>query len=107
MRSALGSGTILTCAWAGRPGWQMQHMAMGEHIGFSSLLSQNNNTLYINSPNGKRGVHAALMGDPTLVMYPMLPVSNLTIKEVAGLVELNWGASTDASEGYLIQRKIQ
>ncbi len=105
MRSALGSGTILTCAWAGRPGWQMQHMAMGEHIGFSSLLSQNNNTLYINSPNGRRGVHAALMGDPTLVMYPMLPVSNLTINEVAGLVELNWGASPDASEGYLIQRK--
>ena len=105
MRSALGSGTILTCAWAGRPGWQMQHMAMGEHIGFSSLLSQNNNTLYINSPNGRRGVHAALMGDPTLVMYPILPVSSLIIKEVAGLVELNWGASPDASEGYLIQRK--
>ena len=39
MRSVLAAPSYgLTCAWAGRPHWFMQHMAMGEPIGFSARL---------------------------------------------------------------------
>lgn len=85
LRAAIfGEGGALTCAWAGRPSWYLHHMAMGESIGYSSLVSQNNLTSNFGAigtyvPNiitqsgqvgilntGDRGVHIALMGDPTL-----------------------------------------
>lgn len=76
----------LTCAWAGRPHWYFHHMGLGFPIGYSTLISQNNISLYLPNfywmpqiypqyPNGftytiaNRGVHIALMGDPTLRMY--------------------------------------
>jgi len=49
----------------------MHHMALGETIGFSTLLTQNNGPggLYQNQMNSCAGqIHIALMGDPTLRM---------------------------------------
>ncbi|MBK9271119.1 MAG: T9SS type A sorting domain-containing protein [Saprospiraceae bacterium] len=106
MRSSLGSGTILTCAWAGRPGWQFHHMALGFNIGFSARTSMNNNgTQYEVSPTGLRGTHMALLGDPSLNMYPISGPKNLIILEETGQVNLNWTASADATEGYNVYRK--
>ena len=61
----------LTCSWSGRPHWFLQHMALGEPIGFSTRLTQNNGPqgLYQTAVNSCAGqIYVALMGDPTLRM---------------------------------------
>lgn len=104
LRSSLASGTILTCAWAGRPGWQIHHMAMGETIGFSTRATINDN-LYTGSPYGNRGAHVSLLGDPSLVLLPVIPPSGLNVVENGAQINLSWTASSEATEGYLILRR--
>lgn len=106
LRSVLASGTMLTCVWAGRPGWQFHHMALGTHIGFSTRLSMNNNgAQYTVSPTALRGTHMGLMGDPSLNMYPLVAPSNLMVTEDQERVELSWSPSPDATDGYTVLRK--
>jgi len=106
LRSPLASRpSILTCCWAGRPHWYFHHMGLGEPIGYSTLISQS-------SPSGlywqnypQRGVHVALMGDPTLRLHIIKPPSNLRMhKHSNGTTELRWDASADTVEGYYIYR---
>jgi Big-like domain-containing protein len=106
MRAALATPSLgLTCSWAGRPHWFYHHMALGEPIGFSARLSMNNNGLYRNQVNQfARGVHIALMGDPTLRAHQIAPVSNLTGGGDAGNVRLTWSASPDGLGGYHVYR---
>lgn len=43
MRASIASdGMSLTCGWAARPHWYMHNMSIGESIGSSLLISQNN-----------------------------------------------------------------
>lgn len=115
----------LTCGWSGRPHWYLHHMAMGEPIGHSVRLSQNNQTI-VNSalgnyiPNivytnqgsgvasaGDRGVHIALMGDPTLraEMIPVPGVASATSSTVyPNKVNLTWTPPTSPVDGYLVYR---
>ncbi|MDR2881891.1 MAG: hypothetical protein LBV29_08350 [Azoarcus sp.] len=85
----------LTSAWTGRPNWFFHHMALGETIGYSTQLTQNNFSAY--SPPGvvSRGIHTALMGDPTLRMFPIRPPTNLQANSVSGGTRLKWIASRD------------
>lgn len=103
-RAALGSGNVLVAAWAGRPHWFLHHMALGETIGYSARLTQNNSGLYV--PNlFAREVHISLLGDPTLRMHVVVPPSSLTASSGAGSVTLNWGASSDSNlQGYHVYR---
>src|SRR5690606_147611 len=59
LRAPLGSGKALTTSWAGRPHWFYHHMALGEPIGYSTTLSQNNGYggLYEGQNWGTRQVH--------------------------------------------------
>jgi hypothetical protein len=68
----------LTCLWAGRPHWYIQSMGLGFEIGYGAKLTQNNSFLYSPVNYGGRGVHVALMGDPTLRLHIVKPVTNLT-----------------------------
>ena len=97
----------LTCAWSGRPHWFLQHMAMGEPIGFSTRLTQNNRVdgLYHNQQNNGAGqVHIALMGDPTLRMHVVAPPTQLEATLSGSGVELRWRASQDSVLGYYVYR---
>ncbi len=109
LRSALGSGTILVNAWSGRPLWQVHHMALGETIGYGMRVSINNinvNNTYL--PGfGARGVHVALMGDPTLTLYSVGPPSNLEATENGSNITLRWEASPEATHGYNIYKRIE
>lgn len=89
-------GYGLTNAWTGRPNWFFHHMALGETIGFSTKVTQNNGGWY--SPTGitPRGRQIALMGDPALRMYPVLPASDLHATAGTGGTQLTWTASADA-----------
>jgi hypothetical protein len=105
LRAALATPNYtLTSAWVTRPYWHFHHMGLGETIGFSTRLTQNNDgTLY--SANGFQNfVHIALMGDPTLRMHVVGPPSNLVAASDAGGVKLTWNPSSDTVLGYHVYR---
>jgi len=106
MRSVLATSTMgLTCSWAGRPHWYYHHMGLGEPIGYSARLTQNNNGLYQNQVNQNlRGIHIALMGDPTLRLHPVAPPSSVTASTGGGAVNVSWTASPDTVVGYHVYR---
>jgi hypothetical protein len=98
----------LTCAWSGRPHWFLQHMALGEPIGFSTLITQNDGFtgLYKNQRNSCAGwTHIALMGDPTLRMHVVAPPANVNATISNNDVTLAWNpAHEDAIAGYHVYR---
>jgi len=120
------SPRAVTSAWSGRPHWYTHHMALGETIGYSTLISQNNwstNSLgqlgtylpnYVYLSNGQRGVatagdrqiHIALLGDPTLRAL-MSPLPNVT--SAAGTTDypniVNLTYDSDGGSAYVIYRK--
>ncbi len=107
LRAALGSGTILTNCWAGRPNWYFHHMGLGETIGYSAKASQNNTSdQYYPTGSYPGYVHMALMGDPSLRFHIVAPPSDLIANEdPSGAIELSWMPSQDTGvEGYYIYR---
>lgn len=111
MRTILATPTYgLTAAWSGRPHHVYHHMGLGETIGYGIRLSQNNNgTRYQNQANNfTRGIHMALMGDPTLRLHPVAPPSKFVGTAHGNnpfYVNLTWTASADSSvQGYHIYR---
>jgi hypothetical protein len=107
LRAPLGSTSYtLTSAWGGRPHWFAHHMALGETIGFSTRLTQNNGPggLYQPQNLGTRGVHTTLLGDPTLRLHPVIPPANVRTVTGSG-VTISWTASTDSNiQGYSVYR---
>ncbi len=106
MRSALAAPDYgLSAAWSGRPHLFFHRMALGETLGDAIRLSQNNSTLYSNHVNREtRGVHIALLGDPTLRMHVVAPPTNLREAGSGSAPSLTWSASSDASAGYHVYR---
>ena len=99
LRAALATGSLATF-WGGIPKWYVHHMALGKHIGQGARITQNNNNEYFNGGfnASHRGVHVALLGDPTLQMIPVKPVKNLSATSINGSVTLKWSPSVDATE---------
>ncbi len=96
----------LTNCWAGRPNWHLHHMSLGENIGYSAKVTQNNNTLYIPTNTGTRYIHIALMGDLSLRMDYIKPPSGLSGGQLTdSSIFLNWAQSPDTSiSGYYVYR---
>jgi hypothetical protein len=97
----------LTCSWSGRPHWFLQHMALGEPIGFGARLTQNNGPggLYRNQVNSCAGqTHIALMGDPTLRLHVVAPPTDVTLSNALEGVNLTWTAAKDSVCGYYVYR---
>ncbi|HSF88487.1 MAG TPA: T9SS type A sorting domain-containing protein, partial [Saprospiraceae bacterium] len=106
LRAPLAQGTTLTNAWSGRPHWLLHHMGLGENIGYSTRLTQNNNSLYFYS-YGARFVHIALMGDPTLRNDVIAPASNVVVTNVGPYHQLTWSPSPDPVLGYHVYVKAE
>lgn len=110
LRAPLCSPTYtLTSVWGARPWWFFHHMALGETIGFSARLSQNNDgVLYPSSSRASlrnvRGVHMALMGDPTLRLHAVSPPTEVTTNIIFTGIVVNWKASSETVEGYYVYR---
>src|SRR5262249_29285360 len=105
MRAVLASPTYgLTSSWSGRPHWFVHHMGLGEPIGHSVALSQNNVGTYQQLNFGACEVHIALMGDPTLRLHPVAAPTELTVVAQNGLAMLNWVPSSDPVLGYNVYR---
>lgn len=98
------NGLGLANMWAGRPHWHIHSMAMGETVGHGTRRTQNNTGDYPTGA-GAAMVHVALMGDPTLRLFPVVPVTALSRVATSGKVSLSWTASTDTSiQGYAVYR---
>ncbi len=97
---------LATCWTGGGPRWYFHHMGLGESIGYSTLQSQNNKSIY--DPGNNQllgGVHMALMGDPSLRLHMVYPVTNLTAIQTETMIQLNWTASIDDNIlGYNVYR---
>jgi photosystem II stability/assembly factor-like uncharacterized protein len=108
LRAPLASnGTSLATVWSGKaPSWHFHHMALGETIGYSTRLNQNNTSTYEGGmPALMQGIHMSLMGDPTLKMHIVAPVTNITATESVSGMNLSWTASTDNNiVGYNVYR---
>jgi fibronectin type 3 domain-containing protein len=107
LRAAIASGNTLASIYAGLPHWYLQHMALGETIGFGTRLTQMNRRggLYPPFNDGAGQVHIALMGDPSLRLHPVIPPSNLTANSTRDGVQLTWTASRDRQiHGYHVYR---
>jgi hypothetical protein len=97
----------LTCSWSGRPHWFMQHMALGQTIGFSTRVTQNDGFtgLYKNQQNNcESWTHIALMGDPTLRMQVVAPAANVAVSASGNDAALSWTPSSDSVAGYNVYR---
>ena len=98
----------LVSLWGGRPHWYIHHMAMGETVGYGARLTQNNTGVLTNgyiSNTFPRGVHIGLMGDPTLRLHSVPPVTDLVADANSTTLTLRWTASSDSNvEGYAIYR---
>ena len=104
LRAALASqGGILTNCWAGAPVWDFQHMALGKTIGFSTLKTQNNIDLYAPADRAYQ-TPTCLMGDPTLRLHSVLPVSEVEAVQEDNAVHLSWAPSGDDILGYHVFR---
>lgn len=100
LRAPLAQGRILTNMWSGRPHYQLHHMGLGENIGYSLWITQNNpGSLYFASPVGISGkwIHNALMGDPTLRNDVVAPVSNVVATMNGHHCTVTWTSSQDTS----------
>ncbi|MBP9705913.1 MAG: T9SS type A sorting domain-containing protein, partial [Chitinophagales bacterium] len=105
LRAALASGNILTNAWVGRPNLNFHAMAIGGSIGNSIRISQNNTYTYTTG-YFPHYIHIALMGDPTLRMHVVKPITNITcaLSELPNTIDINFEPSDDDVIGYNIYR---
>ena len=98
----------LSACWAGRPNWFFHHMALGDNIGYSTMLTQNDGYTATYIPYGymTSGVHIALMGDLSLRANYIKPARNIAIAQIpSGGAAVSWLASTDTSVlGYYVYR---
>jgi len=107
LRAPLATAYGLTSCWSGRPYWHFYHMALGEPIGYSARMTQNNDNSYDNGfyRIGAQYVHVALMGDPTLRMHYTVSPSNLSLTvQQEQSITLKWQAPAKAPLGYNIYR---
>ncbi|MBL7964598.1 MAG: thrombospondin type 3 repeat-containing protein, partial [Flavobacteriales bacterium] len=106
LRAVIARGSALTNVWAGIPNWWFQHMAMGDPIGYSALVSMNNTNLYLPMNGGWQASigrsHLGLMGDPSLRAYMVAPPQNLTVVDAAGTAQFAWTASSETVDGYFL-----
>jgi hypothetical protein len=94
-----GAGITLSSVWAGRPHWHFHPMGLGETIGFCARMTQNEDLL---GPFniGVNEVHVALMGDPTLRLYPLATPRNLRVRtDSQNLKFIQWDAPLEAVGG--------
>ncbi|RYD75261.1 MAG: T9SS type A sorting domain-containing protein [Sphingobacteriales bacterium] len=105
-----GDNMTLTNVWSGRPHWNFHHMALGENIGYSTFVTQNDYVNYfrvlpgyfaINPDATERFITPALMGDPTLRMHVVAPPKITQTTKSGASATIYWSKTADAEEYYI------
>ncbi len=108
--NADGTSLGLTSLWSGRPHWYTHQVGMGETWGYATRASVNtgfdgSSNRYVPSTTASKGIHIALMGDPTLRIHIVEPPRGLAASGSSGNVQLSWKASGDSAvAGYHVYR---
>jgi hypothetical protein len=104
LRAPIASkGWGLASVWAGRPYWMMHEAALGAPLYQCVKTSYNCTNIYNVGSNGS-GVHVALMGDPTLRVFPVANLQQVTaISNCEGIATLQWQKSLDAADSILLE----
>lgn len=107
MKTSLTQGNALTTCWAGRPNWHFYHMGIGENIGYSAYLTQNNSEQYISNttyPFFNKYISINLLGDPSLRMLYQQQISNLSLVDGGNFTNLSWDPAVGVI-GYNVYRR--
>jgi hypothetical protein len=120
MRAAIASEDILTCAWLGPQlnanfGLTLQHLALGETVGYAIDVTHHQGRLYHESSmqlkSGMyRNIHISLLGDPTLRLHVVKPPTDLRVTRNPSerTVRLEWKPSPESGRpgfrGYRVYR---
>lgn len=107
LRSALAAPDYgLAAAWSGRPHLFFHAMGSGETLGQGIRASQNNDgKLYQNQVQRQlRGIHIALLGDPTLRLNMIAPPVEANAAAAGSDVSITWKRSGDEVAGYHVYR---
>ncbi|MDQ3101629.1 MAG: T9SS type A sorting domain-containing protein, partial [Bacteroidota bacterium] len=102
MRSTLASGSMLGVVW-GLQEIAFHHMALGLPIGESVRRSQN--ASYNEYERQGRLINMALMGDPTLPLFPAPYVEMMDLEINANGVLVQWTEVTGDIVGYHVYRR--
>lgn len=102
LRAVVAQG-MLGAVW-GDEALHLQHL--GTNGTFGEAVRRSQNASYANHGKVGRGVHVALMGDPTLRLFPIAPVDALNALALHDQVELSWPAHALADRGYAIYRAL-
>jgi hypothetical protein len=97
----------LASCWAGRPNWFLHHMALGENIGYSTLLTQTQGgSIYPPAGYMAQAIHIALMGDGSLRTDYIKPAGSLSLSPVKDKgITISWSPSPDPGViGYYVYR---
>ncbi len=107
LRAPLASkGWGLANVWSGRPYWMLHECALGLPLGAATLTSVNSYYFY-NAAAFQSGVHTALMGDPTLTLYPLASLSNAqAIAKCTDVVRFRWDLHSDNVDSVIIEENI-
>ncbi|HCS20315.1 MAG TPA: hypothetical protein DIW47_07095 [Bacteroidetes bacterium] len=100
LRAPLASkGWGLASAWAGRPLWMFHHAAINEPIGFAAMQSQNAWPTYEAGYSGTY-THIALMGDPSLRLYTLSPVTGVGVTHdcASGKTKFTWNSEGNEAD---------
>lgn len=105
MRTMIAQGTVLTSCWSGRPHWYLHHLAMGENIGYSQKLVQNNIDLYHSNIFGN-SIQIELIGDPTLRAHMIYPPKNVRATFTKPQIIIEWDTVINQHIiGYMVYKK--
>ena len=106
LRAPLASrGWGLVSVWSGRPYWLMHTTALGEPL-FSAVLRTYNSYPDYNTASQYSGVHVALMGDPTLKVYPVSQINNVKVISTCSHALksfIRWDATGDNADSIFIE----
>jgi hypothetical protein len=93
LRAPLASkGLGLVTMWGGRPYLYLHPMTAGATVGEMFRRSVNNPPFNYGNAVGIKGVHMALMGDPTLVMYNLSDSLHTTVQVQCDSIRIDWSA---------------
>ena len=85
LRAPLASrGWGLVSVWSGRPYWLMHTTALGQPM-YTAVLNTYNSYPNYNTASQYSGVHIALMGDPTLKVYPVPALKEVKVINTCSL----------------------
>ena len=106
LRAPLASkGWGLASVWSGRPYWLMHSTALGKPL-YAAVLNTYNSYPNYNTASQFSGVHIALMGDPTLKVYPVPSLQNVTISNTCSfelMSAVSWKKSGYDADSIVIE----